>query len=66
MTSGYLPSTVGGGDLVAELASMATQAGPNAGLWPGLTIYRVYRAGNPVSAVLRRDTARLLRRARPA
>jgi hypothetical protein len=27
MTSGYLPSTVGGGDLAAELASMATQAG---------------------------------------
>ena len=26
MTSGYLPSTVGGGDLVAELASIATQA----------------------------------------
>ena len=40
MTSGYLPSTVGGGDLVAELASIATQAGPNTGLWPGLTIYR--------------------------
>ena len=40
MTSGYLPSTVGGGDLVAELASTATQAGPNTGLWPGLTIYR--------------------------
>ena len=35
MTSGYLPSTVGGGDLVAELASIATQAGPNTGLWPG-------------------------------
>jgi hypothetical protein len=28
MTSGYLPSTVGGGDLVAELVSMATQADP--------------------------------------
>ena len=26
MTSRYLPSTVGGGDLVAELASIATQA----------------------------------------
>ena len=38
MTSGYLPSTVGGGDLVAELASMATQVGPNAGLWPGLML----------------------------
>jgi hypothetical protein len=35
MTSGYPPSTVGGGDLVAELASIATQAGPNTGLWPG-------------------------------
>jgi hypothetical protein len=29
MTSGYLPRTVGGGDLVAELASIATQPGPN-------------------------------------
>jgi AraC-like DNA-binding protein len=40
MTSEYLPSTVGGGELVAELSSIAAQAGPNAGLWPGLTIYR--------------------------
>jgi AraC-like DNA-binding protein len=47
MTSGYLPSTVGGGDLVAELASMATQAGPNAGLWPGLTIYRFTAPAGP-------------------
>src|SRR3984893_5467873 len=47
MTSGYLPSTVGGGDLVAELASMATQAGPNAGLWPGLTIYRFTGPAGP-------------------
>jgi hypothetical protein len=38
MTSGYLPSIVGGGDLVAELSSMATRSGPNAGLWPGLTL----------------------------
>ena len=47
MTSGYLPSTVGGGDLVAELASMATQDGPNAGLWPGLTIYRFTAPAGP-------------------
>jgi len=47
MTSGYLPSTVGGGDLVAELASMATQPGPNAGLWPGLTIYRFTAPAGP-------------------
>jgi hypothetical protein len=40
MTSGYLPSTIDAGDLVAELASMATQAGANTGLWPGLTVYR--------------------------
>ena len=33
MTSGYLPSTIDAGDLVAELASMATQAGANTGLW---------------------------------
>jgi len=47
MTSGYLPSTVGGGDLVAELASMATQSGPNSGLWPGLTIYRFTAPAGP-------------------
>jgi len=47
MTSGYLPSTVGGGDLVAELASIATQAGPNAGLWPGLTVYRFTAPAGP-------------------
>jgi AraC-like DNA-binding protein len=47
MTSGYLPSTVGGGDLVAELASMATQSGPNVGLWPGLTIYRFTAPAGP-------------------
>ena len=40
MTSGYLPSTVGAGDLVAELAAAATGTGANTGLWPGLTIYR--------------------------
>src|ERR1700757_2423987 len=47
MTSGYLPSTVGGVDLVAELASIATQAGPNTGLWPGLTIYRFTAPAGP-------------------
>src|SRR6476620_1540094 len=47
MTSGYLPSTVGGGDLVAELASIATQAGPNTGIWPGLTIYRFTAPAGP-------------------
>jgi len=39
MTSGYLPNTVSSGDLVAELASAATEPGANTGLWPGLTIY---------------------------
>ena len=47
MTSGYLPSTVSGGDLVAELASIATEAGPNAGLWPGLTVYRFTAPAGP-------------------
>ena len=40
MTSGYLPSTIGAGDLVAEPASMATETGANTGLCPGLTVYR--------------------------
>jgi AraC-like DNA-binding protein len=40
MTSGYLPGPVGAGDLVAELAAIAAEAGANAGLWPGLTVYR--------------------------
>jgi AraC-like DNA-binding protein len=40
MTSGYLPHSAGAGDLVAELATAATQTGANTGLWPGLTIYR--------------------------
>ena len=39
-TSGYLPHSAGAGDLVAELATAATQTGANTGLWPGLTIYR--------------------------
>jgi len=45
MTSGYLPHNAG--DLVAELAAVATQAGANAGLWPGLTIYRFTGPAGP-------------------
>jgi AraC-like DNA-binding protein len=40
MRSEYLPHSAGAGDLVAELATAATQTGANTGLWPGLTIYR--------------------------
>jgi AraC-type transcriptional regulator N-terminus len=40
MTSGYLPHSASAGDLVAELAAAAPGTGANAGLWPGLTIYR--------------------------
>jgi AraC-like DNA-binding protein len=47
MTSGYLPSPAGAGDLVAELASVATAAGANAGLWPGLTVYRFTAPAGP-------------------
>jgi len=47
MTSGYLPSTIGAGDLVAELASMATGAGANTGVWPGLTVYRFTAPAGP-------------------
>jgi hypothetical protein len=47
ITSGYLPSTIGAGDLVAELASMAADTGANTGLWPGLTIYRFTRRPGP-------------------
>jgi hypothetical protein len=47
MTSGYLPSTIGAGDLVAELASIATEAGANTGLWPGLTAYRFTAPAGP-------------------
>jgi AraC-like DNA-binding protein len=47
MTSGYLPSPVGAGDLVAELTSIATASGANAGLWPGLTIYRFTAPAGP-------------------
>ena len=47
MTSGYLPSTIGAGDLVAELASIATESGANTGLWPGLTVYRFTAPAGP-------------------
>ena len=47
MTSGYLPSPVGAGDLVAELAAAATGEGANIGLWPGLTIYRFTAPAGP-------------------
>jgi len=47
MTSGYLPSTIGAGDLVAELASMATETGANTGVWPGLTVYRFTAPAGP-------------------
>jgi AraC-like DNA-binding protein len=47
MTSGYLPSTIGAGDLVAELASMATGTGANTGVWPGLTVYRFTAPAGP-------------------
>ena len=47
MTSGYLSRAVGAGDLVAELAAIATEAGANAGLWPGLTVYRFTAPAGP-------------------
>ena len=47
MTSGYLPQGAGAGDLVAELAAVATQAGANTGLWPGLTVYRFTAPAGP-------------------
>jgi len=47
MTSGYLPGPVGAGDLVAELAAIATEAGANSGLWPGLTAYRFTAPAGP-------------------
>ena len=34
MTSGYLPGIIGARDLVAELASMATEPGAKTGVWP--------------------------------
>lgn len=45
MTSGYLPPNAG--DLVAELATRASQTGANTGLWPGLTIYRFTAPAGP-------------------
>jgi AraC-like DNA-binding protein len=47
MTSGYLPQGAGAGDLVAELAAVATQPGANTGLWPGLTVYRFTAPAGP-------------------
>jgi len=47
MTSGYLPNTLSSGDLVAELASAASEVGANTGLWPGLTIYRFTAPAGP-------------------
>src|SRR5580658_304284 len=47
MTSGYLPQGAGAGDLVAELAAEAPQAGANTGLWPGLTVYRFTAPAGP-------------------
>jgi AraC-like DNA-binding protein len=47
MTSGYLPGIAGAGDLVAELAGAAAEAGANTGLWPGLTIYRFTAPAGP-------------------
>src|SRR6202050_4454452 len=47
MTSGSLPQGAGAGDLVAELAAVATQAGANTGLWPGLTVYRFTGPAGP-------------------
>ena len=32
---------------MAELASIATQVGPNTGSWPGLTIYRFTASAGP-------------------
>jgi AraC-like DNA-binding protein len=40
MGTGYVDKTVGPGDLTAELASRAPEAGANTGAWPGLVIYR--------------------------
>jgi AraC-like DNA-binding protein len=40
MTSEYLPYPVSSGDLIAELMARAPKVGANAGLWPGLMIYR--------------------------
>jgi AraC-like DNA-binding protein len=47
MTSVYLPGIAGAGDLVAELAQTASRTGANAGLWPGLTVYRFTAPAGP-------------------
>jgi metal-sulfur cluster biosynthetic enzyme len=47
MTSAYLPGIAGAGDLVAELAETADRTGANAGLWPGLTVYRFTAPAGP-------------------
>ena len=47
MTSVYLPGIAGAGDLVAELAQAASRTGANAGLWPGLTVYRFTAPAGP-------------------
>src|ERR1044072_7692507 len=39
-TFGSIDDQVTSGDLIAELAARAPDAGANAGHWPGLTIYR--------------------------
>ena len=40
MTTTYSDPLPGAGDLIAELARRAPRVGANAGVWPGLTIYR--------------------------
>jgi AraC-like DNA-binding protein len=40
MTPGYGQKPAASGELIAELAARAPDVGANAGLWPGLTIYR--------------------------
>jgi AraC-like DNA-binding protein len=47
MASGYLPHPVVSGELIAELAARAPQAGANSGVWPGLTIYRFTSPAGP-------------------
>lgn len=43
----YVEQRATSSELVAELTTRATQDGPNAGLWPGLTIYRFSRPTQP-------------------
>ncbi|WP_310786147.1 AraC family transcriptional regulator [Mycobacterium sp. Z3061] len=43
----YVEQHATSSELVAELTARATQDGPNAGLWPGLTIYRFSRPTQP-------------------